>query len=164
MKRTYSQGWNDIFGKEPSSKSKAEQTEKAAKQSKPTASEPAAVINASTVNAADIDWKKTRALSIRQPWAELIMLGNKDVEYRSRATKVRGRIGIYASLSKEDLPEAEHWGLDPDKLPRGVIIGTVELYDCDGGDWYLRDPKRLAEPIRPAKHPQPIWFYPFGRD
>jgi hypothetical protein len=32
------------------------------------------------------------------------------------------------------LPDAKHWGLDPDKLPRGVIIGTVELYDCDGGE------------------------------
>jgi len=45
-----------------------------------------------------------------------------------------------------------------------VIIGTVELWGCHGGDWYLREPKRLAEPIKPIKHPQPIWFYPFGRE
>ena len=102
-------------------------------------------------------------MSIRQPWAELIMLGNKDEEYRSLATKVRGRIAIYASLSKNDLPESQHWGLDPDELPRGVVVGTVELYGCDGGDWYLRDARRLAEPVKPTEHPQPVWFYPFGR-
>lgn len=131
MDRTYSQGWSDIFGKDLPKKSKAAGTGKPAKKPKPKASEPVAADDASTGSSADIDWKKTRALSIRQPWAELIMRGNKDEEYRSRATKVRGRIAIYASLSKEDLPEAEDNGLDPDELPRGVIIGTVEL--CPSG-------------------------------
>lgn len=163
MKRTYSQGWSEIFGKDLPKKPPLEQTGKPAKKPKPRASEPEAAIHASTVNSADIDWKKTRALSIRQPWAELIMQERKDKEYRSGPTRIRGRIAIYASLSKVDLPEAEDNGLDPEQLPRGVIIGTVELWGCDGGDWYLRDPKRLAKPIKPTKHPQPIWFYPFGR-
>ncbi len=158
MKRTYSQGWNEIFGKNLPAKRPLEQT------SKPAVGASSLADSATTVSSADIDWKMTRALSIRQPWAELIMLGNKDVEYRSRATNVRGRVAIYASLSKESLPEAEDWGLDPSQLPRGLIIGTVELYDCDGGDWYLRDPKRLATPIKPTKRPQPIWFFPFGRE
>lgn len=160
MKRSYSQGWNDIFGKDIPKKPVTEGTSKPDPKPILKASEPRCL----TVDAADIDWKQTRALSIRQPWAELIMRGNKDEEYRSGPTRIRGRIAIYASLSKEDLPEAEHWGLDPDNLPRGVIIGTVELWGCDGGDWYLRDPIRLAEPIKPTEHPQPIWFYPFGRD
>src|SRR4051794_157474 len=39
-----------------------------------------------------------RALSIRQPWAELILRGVKTVEYRSRPTHVVGeRFWIYAS-------------------------------------------------------------------
>jgi hypothetical protein len=29
-----------------------------------------------------------------------------------------------------------------DDLARGVLIGTVELHDCEGGDWHLR--KRLS--------------------
>ena len=42
-----------------------------------------------------------RALSIRQPYAELILRGVKTIEYRSRATKIIGeRFLIYASKSK----------------------------------------------------------------
>lgn len=49
-----------------------------------------------------------------------------------------------------------------DDLPRGVLIGTVELYDCDEGDWNLREPQRLTDPVKPVVQPQPIWFYPFA--
>jgi len=39
-----------------------------------------------------------RALSIRQPYAELILRGLKTIEYRSRATKIIGeRFYIYAA-------------------------------------------------------------------
>ncbi|MBI4768802.1 MAG: ASCH domain-containing protein [Deltaproteobacteria bacterium] len=38
-----------------------------------------------------------RAISIRQPWVELILLGKKKAEYRSRPTKIRERVYIYAS-------------------------------------------------------------------
>src|SRR6185503_2281537 len=39
-----------------------------------------------------------RALSIRQPWAELILRGVKTVEYRSRPTRVVGeRFWLYAA-------------------------------------------------------------------
>src|SRR5437763_4945114 len=41
-----------------------------------------------------------RALSIRQPYAELILRGTKRIEYRSRATKIIGeRFLIYAYCS-----------------------------------------------------------------
>ena len=49
---------------------------------------------------------KMRALSIRQPHAEAILRGVKTTEYRSRATKIRGRIYIYASLGRYG-PEVE---------------------------------------------------------
>lgn len=103
-----------------------------------------------------------RALSIRQPWAEHILLGEKTVEYRSRPTKVRGRVYVYASLAK---PEAG----DPvsHDFPRGLIVGTVEVTACDGSDgeyeWQLCNPERLSEPLAPQEQPQPVWFYPFGR-
>ena len=39
-----------------------------------------------------------RALSIRQPYAELILRGSKTIEYRSRATRIVGeRFWIYAA-------------------------------------------------------------------
>lgn len=109
-----------------------------------------------------------RALSIRQPHAEAILRGVKKIEYRSKATKIRGRIYIYASLGRypED-DEAEmmkNYGIKDvscDDLPRGVLIGTVELFDCDDGDWQLKDPERLDAQLKPTKHPQPVWFNPF---
>jgi hypothetical protein len=42
-----------------------------------------------------------RALSIRQPYAELILRGIKTVEYRTRPTRIIGeRFHIYASQAK----------------------------------------------------------------
>ncbi len=44
------------------------------------------------------DRRQVKALSIRQPWAELILRGVKTVEYRSRPTRVIGeRFWIYAA-------------------------------------------------------------------
>jgi hypothetical protein len=47
-----------------------------------------------------------------------------------------------------------------DDLPRGVLIGSVELIDCDGGQWSLREPERAKKMVPPTKQPQPVWFYP----
>jgi ASCH domain len=109
-----------------------------------------------------------RTLSIRQPHAEAIMRGTKTIEYRSRSTNVRGRIYIYASLgrySKKDelemLEDYDITDINSDDLPRGVLIGTVDLFDCEDGEWYLRFPKRLDTPVPPTVQPQPVWFYPF---
>ena len=141
MNRSYRDGWAEIFGdRDDTHRSTSEDEE-------------FNYVEPPVVAAEEIDWKNTRALSIRQPYAELIMLGEKDTEDRGRATNVRGRIAIYASLSTEYLEDAEDYGLSLDKLPRGVIIGTVELFDCDEGDWKLREPKRLATPLKPTAHP-----------
>ncbi len=54
----------------------------------------------------------------------------------------------------------------PGVLPAGVLVGTVEIVDCAGepGDyrWHLARPDRLARPLKPENHPQPVRFYPFG--
>ena len=108
-----------------------------------------------------------RGLSIRQPHAEAIMRGVKTIEYQSRATRIRGRIYIYASLGRyspsEEATMLDEYGIDDvdiEDLPRGVIIGTVELYDCDRGDWYLRSPERAMRLRKPKNHPRPAWFNP----
>jgi hypothetical protein len=46
-------------------------------------------------------------------------------------------------------------------LPRGVLVGTVELFDCDGGEWPLRKPERAKRLLKPKNQPQPVWFNPF---
>jgi len=113
-------------------------------------------------------YQPVRALSIRQPHAEAILRGVKKIEYRSGPTKIRGRILIYASLGRySDQDEAEMMAayrikdVSCDDLPRGVLVGSVELFDCDGGDWHLREPERAEELIQPTNQPQPVWFYPF---
>lgn len=114
--------------------------------------------------------KSLRALSVRQPWAELIMLGDKTIEYRNYPTEVRGVVYIYASATRypaEDEQEMQsEFGLDLDSLPRGVIVGTVEVYDCqqvaEGGyEWLLRSPSQLPKPLKPKRKPEPSWFFPF---
>lgn len=42
-----------------------------------------------------------RALTIRQPWASLIIEGHKNIENRSRPTNHRGLLVIHAGLRTE---------------------------------------------------------------
>ena len=113
-----------------------------------------------------------RALTIAQPHAEAIMRQKKLVEYRPAATTVRGRIYIYASPERLNPQEEAGWlgeydiaDMSSDELPRGVIIGTVELYDCtDEGQvfgWHFRHPERESKPLVPKNKPMGIWFNPF---
>jgi len=108
-----------------------------------------------------------RALSIRQPYVERIMRGEKTIEYRSQPTKVRGRVYIYASLKPAQEQEFATLSAKPGDFPTGVIVGTVEIVDCTNRDgayeWHLARPKRLARPLKPRNKPQPVWFYPFEK-
>jgi hypothetical protein len=104
------------------------------------------------------------ALSVRQPLAEKIMLGIKKIEYRSIPTNIRGRVYIYASKTP-NLEVYRKMKKVPGDFPVGVLVGTVEITDCkekpDQYLWILDKPKRLKRPLKPDKHPQPVWFKPF---
>ena len=114
------------------------------------------------------------ALSVRQPWAELIIAGRKTIEYRSQPTAIRGRVLIYASLGRyspeRDADIADEWNLDLadiDAMPRGLIVGSVELANCTESDfgefeWHLLNPVRFREPIKPERRANPVWFKPFN--
>ena len=75
------------------------------------------------------------ALSIRQPWAWLIVEGYKDVENRTWGTKYRGPLLIHAGkaltedykLLRRSLIRAGY--PLPEKFDRGGIVGAVELVD-----------------------------------
>ncbi len=84
-----------------------------------------------------------KALSFRQPWATLAVLGLKPVDNRPWRTHYRGRIYIHASEGPEYYPPpySEEWllsNLDDEgrklylatERPRGVIIGEATLVDC----------------------------------
>lgn len=111
-----------------------------------------------------------RALSIRQPWVELILRGEKTIEYRSRRTHIRDRVYLYAGQRPEESEEAwERVGCAPGELPAGLIVGTVRVTGCREGsdgrfEWLLAEPQRLAAPLEPVGHPQPVWFTPFPEE
>lgn len=107
-----------------------------------------------------------RALSIRQPFAELIVTGEKKFEYRSIPTKIRERVFIYASKKPAPKKEWQKTEYEPFNLPTGVIVGTVEIVGCkkraDGSfAWKLSRPGRTPCLLKPKRQPQPVWFKPF---
>jgi hypothetical protein len=110
-----------------------------------------------------------RALSIHQPWPELILRGRKQFEIRPQPTKLRGRIWVHAGLAY-DPSNVEQAGLVIADLPRGAIVGTVEIVGCEPFTekiaeemraagayfgmwsegryaWVLANPCRLTDPI-----------------
>lgn len=122
-----------------------------------------------------------RALSIRQPWATLILMGLKKIETRTTRTWRRGRVALHAAatMGPSEREAAIREGLDPDDLPRGVIVGTVEIVDAvpveelrvseaerRRGDhrpgrwgWVLADVRALPTPIT-AKGALSFWQVP----
>jgi len=76
-----------------------------------------------------------KALSIAQPWAELIASGKKTVETRSWQTSYRGPIAIHAArgLTKESLRLYNKMKRDlppTEELARGAVIAVGELVGC----------------------------------
>ena len=108
---------------------------------------------------------KMRALSVRQPFAELILTGEKTIEYRSRRTHIRERAYFYASKTPGHAEDFDDLGLKAGDLPAGVLVGTVEIVDCTGEDgdfeWHLGKPERLPRLRRPKNRAQPVFFNPF---
>lgn len=114
-----------------------------------------------------------KALSIRQPWAWLIVHGGKDIENRSWPTKFRGRFLVHASkgMTSEEYCDGLEFAMrvgdirllrdfpSSQEMQRGGIVGSVELVDSvdhSTSPWYmgqkafvLRDPKPL--PFTPFK-------------
>lgn len=67
-----------------------------------------------------------KALSIKQPWAELILQGKKKIEIRKWNTKFRGEFYIHASKTP-DKEAMKRFGFE--SLPYGFIVGKTKLID-----------------------------------
>ena len=70
-----------------------------------------------------------KALTIKEPWATLIIEGYKKYEFRSWKTNYRGKILIHAGLSLErDMEERfKEYNLN---YNCGYIIGEADIVDC----------------------------------
>ena len=68
-----------------------------------------------------------KALSVSQPFADLIILGKKTIELRKWNTNFRGEFLIHAPL-KIRTKDCKRLKINK-KLVTGVIVGKAELYD-----------------------------------
>ena len=115
------------------------------------------------------DYREIRALTIRQPFPELILRRRKPYEIRSWKTNYRGPLLIHsAARIKTDC--AKESGLKPDTLVTSAFVGVAVLSDVRpytradskllnqkraiGGwspgqfSWVLKKPIRFARPIK----------------
>jgi hypothetical protein len=101
------------------------------------------------------------ALSVRQPWAALLVAGRKTVEVRTWPTRRRGPVLIHAGKLADDRPEG--WALiDTPELTelarlRGGIVGVGELVGCER---YATAEAFAAAAGRHRNAPE--WFRPEG--
>ena len=71
-----------------------------------------------------------KVLTIKQPWATLIMQKNKRFEFRSWKTNYRGKLLIHAGKGVDKQAVKRLKKYLPDDLPSGKILGKVEIIDC----------------------------------
>ena len=70
------------------------------------------------------------ALSIKQPWAEYILSGDKDIEYRRWDTGIRGTVYIHVSKVPDE-DEMSKFISDGIELQLGGIVGKVDIVDVE---------------------------------
>lgn len=74
------------------------------------------------------------AISVKQPWAALLVAGIKTVEVRTWPTRARGPVLIHASKNPDPRPDG--WALvatpelDALAARRGGVIGVADLTSC----------------------------------
>ncbi len=119
-----------------------------------------------------------KAITIKQPWASLIVSGLKDIENRTWKTNFRGRVLIHAGKSREKqyfipkqaIAKDEVDAIISSELPQGAIIGSVEIVDCvrnhpsqwaEKGvwNWVLANPVMFDKPITGVKGKLSFWEY-----
>ena len=110
-----------------------------------------------------------KALSLHQPYAELILQGRKTIETRTWRTAHRGIFALHAAFTVEQ-EACDRLGIDPASLVTSALVGTAELVEMIEFDdeswealrsqhlvaapkpdglvgWRLANPRRLAQPI-----------------
>ncbi len=95
--------------------------------------------------------KTYKAISLKQPWANLVSEGKKTIETRKWSTNYRGELIICSSKI-------------PNIYPAGFAMAKVELYDVKpmvkadekkacvkvypkAHSWFLRNIKKISPPI-----------------
>jgi hypothetical protein len=66
-----------------------------------------------------------KVLTVRQPWAQRLVTGDKRIENRSRTTTHRGLLVIHAGSTRRHLATGAYA-----TLPFGALVGLVEIVDA----------------------------------
>lgn len=78
-----------------------------------------------------------RVLTLIQPWATLVILGEKQIETRSWSTNIRGTIAIHAGKKVDKKVFSDplysevlsNYGITAQNIITSAIIGTCEIVD-----------------------------------
>lgn len=115
-----------------------------------------------------------RVLSIKQPWASMIVRGAKRFEVRSWKTDYRGPLLIHASSAAPSGPQYDEWlgwGLEPlfeavgmgslqalRNLPRTAVVGIVTLEDIWSPE-QLRDGATADDAVVTGPPEEDQWYW-----
>ena len=101
-----------------------------------------------------------KALTVWQPWAQLLAMGTKSIETRSWGTRYRGRILIHAAKADhqyiilryphELFQHFEAAGAIYKDFPLGAIIGQANLVECIQMDQEYCDRMKKQNPAEYA--------------
>ena len=69
-----------------------------------------------------------KCLSLKQPYAELLVSGKKTIEVRKWNTKFRGQFLVHASKNIDE-EACKRLKIDQAKLVTGAIVGKANLYN-----------------------------------
>ena len=126
---------------------------------------------------------KYKVLTVRQPYASLLVGGVKDVENRSRRISYRGTVLIHAGARMHDvvsfLRKRHEFTVEEIAVMTqaneveendlfGCIVGSVEIVDCvqdstspwaERGQWHwvCRNAKVFDHPVRDVKGRLGLW-------
>lgn len=121
-----------------------------------------------------------KALTVKQPWASLIVAGIKNIENRTWRTKLRGKIYVHAGADYPyvDLTDEQEDPIRGDlrynfikrRFPISAIIGEIDVIDCvqnhpsvwaEQGvwNWVLANPVKYDQPILNVKGKLSLWEY-----
>lgn len=121
-----------------------------------------------------------KALSIRQPWAWLIVNGHKDIENRTWVTHQRGRFLVHAgqTMTRREYQDVVDFLLDDarlehialvlpnfSELERGGIVGEATLVEClvdSPSPWFMGEiglVVRDAKPLPFARFKGQLGFF-----
>lgn len=114
-----------------------------------------------------------KALTVCQPYAELIARGLKPIENRTWYTPYRGPLAIHAGKSREWMDDGDLEAY-PD-MAFGAVVAIVELVKCVRLDdlpvslrhhqhangpwcWVLEHVRRVVPPVE-ARGAQGLWYF-----